>query len=131
MTRPRGRSASRRNRLFTSVRTAAHTRGGSAFSLLELLLVLAILLILTVLGTRNVTTSTRKRELTACSANLQKIYLALSFYRNDHGTYPMLSDAQSSAEALSVLVPKSTTETEIFICPASGDKLLPESEPFT
>ena len=32
------------------MRTAAHTRGGSAFSLLELLLVLAILLILTVLG---------------------------------------------------------------------------------
>jgi hypothetical protein len=29
-----------------------------------------------------------------------------------------------------LLIPKSTTDTAIFICPGSGDKPLPESEPF-
>lgn len=113
------------------MRTVAYTHCGSAFSLIELLVVLALLLILTVLGTSHLTTSARRRELAACGGNLQKIYLALSFYRNDHGSYPFLDDAKTSAEPLSSLVPKSTTDTEIFICPASGDKLLPESEPFT
>jgi len=112
------------------VRTAAHTLSEGAFSLIELLLVLALLLILTVLSARRFTTSARKRELAACGGNLQKIYLALGFYRNDNGAYPFLPEAQTSAEPLSLLVPKGTTDTEIFICPGSGDKPLPESEPF-
>jgi prepilin-type N-terminal cleavage/methylation domain-containing protein len=112
------------------VRTAAYTLPEGAFSLIELLIVLALILILTVLSASRLTTSAKKRQLASCSGNLQKIYLALGFYRNDHGAYPFLPDAQSSAEPLSLLIPKSTTDTEIFICPGSGDKLLPESEPF-
>jgi hypothetical protein len=76
------------------------------------------------------TTSARKRELAACGGNLQKIYIALGFYRNDNGAYPFLPEAQTSAAPLSLLVPKGTTDTAIFICPGSGDKPLPESEPF-
>jgi type II secretory pathway pseudopilin PulG len=109
---------------------AAHTLSEGAFSLIELLLVLALLLILTVLSTSRFTTSARRRELAVCAGNLQKIYLALSLYRDDNGAYPFLADAPSSAGPLSLLIPKSTTDTEIFICPGSGDKLLPESEPF-
>jgi prepilin-type N-terminal cleavage/methylation domain-containing protein len=112
------------------VRTAAHTLPEGAFSLIELLVVLALLLILTVLSASRFTTSARRRELAACGSNLQKIYLALSLYRGDNGAYPLLPDAQSSAEPLSLLIPKSTTDTAIFICPGSGDKPLPESEPF-
>jgi prepilin-type N-terminal cleavage/methylation domain-containing protein len=112
------------------VRAAAHTLSEGAFSLIELLLVLAIILILTVLGTSRLTTSARKRQLAACAGNLQKIYLALGFYRNDNGAYPLLPEAQTSAGPLSLLVPKGTTDTEIFICPGSGDKPLAESEPF-
>jgi prepilin-type N-terminal cleavage/methylation domain-containing protein len=112
------------------VRTAAHTHTEGAFSLIELLVVLALLLILTVLSTSRLTTSARRRELAACGSNLQKIYLALSLYRGDNGAYPFLPEAQSSAEPLSLLIPKCTTDTEIFICPGSGDKPLPESEPF-
>jgi prepilin-type N-terminal cleavage/methylation domain-containing protein len=112
------------------VRTAAHTLSEGAFSLIELLVVLALLLILTVLSTSRLTTSARRRELAACGNHLQKIYLALSLYRGDNGAYPFAPDAQSSSEPLSLLIPKSTTDTEIFICPGSGDKLLPESEPF-
>jgi prepilin-type N-terminal cleavage/methylation domain-containing protein len=112
------------------VRTAAQTLSESAFSLIELLLVLAIILILTVLGSSRLTTSARRRELAACRGNLQKIYLALSFYRNDHGAYPFGQSAQTPAEPLSLLIPKCTTDTGIFICPGSEDKPLAESEPF-
>ena len=55
----------------------------------------------------------------------------MSLYQNDNGAYPVVPGAISSAGPLSLLIPKGTTDTEIFICPASGDKLLPESEPFT
>jgi prepilin-type N-terminal cleavage/methylation domain-containing protein len=113
-----------------SVRAAAHTFSEGAFSLIELLIVLALILILTVLGASHLTTSARKRELAACGGNLQKIYLALNFFRTDNGAYPFLADAVTSAEPLSLMVPKGTTDTQIFICPGSGDKALPESEPF-
>jgi hypothetical protein len=76
------------------------------------------------------TTSARRRELAACGNNLQKIYVALNFFRADNGAYPFLPDAQASAEPLSLLIPKGTTDTQIFICPGSGDKPLTESEPF-
>ncbi len=112
------------------MRTAAHTLPDGAFSLIELLVVAALLIILTVLSASRFTTSARRREMTACAGNQQKIYLALGFYRNDNAAYPCLPEAQSSSEPLSLLLPKGTTETAIFICPASGDKPLPESEPF-
>lgn len=112
------------------MRAAAHTFAHGAFSLIELLVVLALLVILGVLSAGRFATSSRRRELAGCGNNLQKIYLALGFYRNDNGAYPFLPDAQSSAQPLSLLVPKGTTDTAIFICPGSGDKPLPESEPF-
>jgi type II secretory pathway pseudopilin PulG len=112
------------------VRSAPHTLSEGAFSLVELLVVLALLLILTVLSASRLTTSARRRELAACGNNLQKIYVALNFFRADNGAYPFLPDAQASAEPLSLLIPKGTTDTQIFICPGSGDKPLTESEPF-
>ena len=47
------------------MRTAAHTLSDGAFSLVELLIVLALLLILTVLSASRLTTSARRRELAA------------------------------------------------------------------
>jgi type II secretory pathway pseudopilin PulG len=112
------------------VRPVVHTFSQGAFSLLELLLVLAIIIILTTLSASRLTTSARKRQLAACAGNLQKIYLALGFYRNDNGSYPFLPEAVLAAEPLSLLIPKDTTDTSIFICPASEDSPLPQSEPF-
>ncbi len=112
------------------MRAAADTFSDGAFSLIELLLVLAALSILIVLSANRFSTPARRRELAACGNNLQKIHLALDFYRNDNGAYPFLPDARTSAQPLSLLVPKGTTDTAIFICPGSGDKPPPESEPF-
>jgi prepilin-type N-terminal cleavage/methylation domain-containing protein len=106
-------------------------RAAGGFSLLELLIVLALLLILTVMMDSQFTTSGRDRALAGCRGNLQKIYLALSIYENDnHGAFPFWKGASSPAEPLSLLVPKSTTVTEMFICPGSKDKPLPEAESF-
>jgi len=105
-----------------------HARG---FSLLELLLTMTILVILTVLMSGEFGASGRDRALANCRSNLQKIYLSLSIYENDnHGAFPFLKDATSPAAPLSLLVPKSTTVTEMFICPGSKDKPLPEAESF-
>jgi prepilin-type N-terminal cleavage/methylation domain-containing protein len=111
------------------VRTVAHT-SSAGFSLLELLVVLALLVILTVMSTGRFSSSARRTELAHCQGNLQKIYLALSLYRNDNGVLPVLKDAPDPAAALSLLIPKSTTVTEIFICPGSRDQALPEGESF-
>jgi prepilin-type N-terminal cleavage/methylation domain-containing protein len=102
----------------------------SGFSLVELLVVLALLLILTYLGSSQLTSSARRKEWAACQGNLQKIYLALSIYRNDNGAYPLLTGATTPSAPLSLLVPKSTTTTEIFICPGSHDNALAEGERF-
>jgi prepilin-type N-terminal cleavage/methylation domain-containing protein len=111
-------------------RARAKIGKATAFSLIELLVVLAILLILTVMFNNQFSTSARKKEFAACRSNLQKIYLALSIYNNDNGAYPAVKGATSPAAPLSLLIPKSTTVTEIFICPGSNDKLLPEGERF-
>jgi prepilin-type N-terminal cleavage/methylation domain-containing protein len=111
------------------VRTVAQT-SSAGFSLLELLVVLALLVILTVMGTSRFSSSARRKDLAICQKNVQNIYLALSIYRDDNGAFPSLKDAPDSAAALSLLIPKSTTVTEIFICPGSGDKALPEAEGF-
>ena len=76
------------------------------------------------------TPSARRREMAACQGNLEKIYLALSLYRADNSAFPALPAARASEEPLSLLVPKCTTDTEIFICPGSSDKPLPEGERF-
>ncbi len=104
-------------------------RGG--FSLIELLCTVAIILILAVLMAGRGSASAEKKSRAGCQANLQKIYLALSIYATDNkGAYPMQAGATNAESVLSLLVPSATTLTEIFICPASDDKELPESEPF-
>ena len=103
-----------------------------AFSLIELLAVGAILLILTSLYWGSNTESSQKRKLKACQDNLDRIYMALQIYAADQSSkFPCLNSARNSGEALSLLVPHYTVETSVFICPASKDAALPESEPFT
>src|SRR5262249_12573677 len=58
-------------------------------------------------------------------------YVALKTYAGDHnGTYPAVAGAATSEAPLSLLVPQYTAVTEIFICPGSGHRKLPEAKPF-
>ena len=58
------------------------TRAG--FSLLELLVVVAILIILTMLYWSKIAPSHRDSGLESCRQNLQKIYLAMDIYAHDN-----------------------------------------------
>jgi prepilin-type N-terminal cleavage/methylation domain-containing protein len=101
------------------------------FSLLELLCTVAILAILSALIVGHGGASTDKRARVACEKNLEKVYLALSIYATDNSfEYPSLNGASNSESALSLLIPRSTAMTEIFICPGSKDKELPEAVSF-
>jgi len=102
------------------------------FSLIELLLVLAILLVLYALyfgfGSRQNQLLQKKK----CSVNLQKIGVALQIYANDHdGKYPLVPNARTAEAALAGLVPRYAADTAIFICPGSKDSPLPPGEPLT
>lgn len=98
-------------------------RGG--FSLVELLLVVAIILVLSTLYF-GPSSGSRKRALhAACQKNLQKLYVAMQIYANDSGgVYPKVPAARTSAEALDALVPRYTSDTSVFICPAGDDSSL-------
>jgi len=96
------------------------------FSLIELLVTLAILLILVTMifgfGSRRNQTAQK----TKCQANLQKMYVALQIYSNEHaGKFPLVTNAHTSEDALDVLVPRYTADTAVFICPGSKDRPLP------
>ena len=75
--------------------------------------------------------SDQQRQLADCQKNLQNIYVALNIYSTDNkGVWPAIKDAETSEAPLSLLVPRSTTVTEMFICPGSKENKLPEAEPF-
>ncbi len=101
------------------------------FNLIELVIVLALMLIMTWLMMSRMSHSAQEKHLINCRKNLQMIGVAINLYANDHnGALPYLKGAASAEAPLSLLVPKCTTVTEIFICPGSRDKALPEGQPF-
>ena len=104
--------------------------GAAAFSLIELLVVLAVILIITTLYW-NHGPSKRDLDLTSCRQNLEKIYLAMQIYANDNaGKFPVSTNALTSEDALAPLVPHYTSDTSIFICPATGGPQLPAGKTF-
>jgi len=107
----------------------APARRQRGFALLELLLVVALILILTVLYWGSGGESREHRQRTACQQNLQGIYMALKIYADQQsGRFPVVTGAQNSAEALDPLVPQYTVDTSVFICPGSKDRPLPAGE---
>lgn len=110
---------------------ATRCAGASAFALVELVVVLALMLVLYVMlyapGTR-----TRQTRLKAvCAANLRQVYVGLQTYAGDwRGALPVVTNAATSEIPLSQLIPRYTTGSQFFICPGSGDKALPDATPF-
>ena len=99
------------------------------FSLLELLVTVALILILTTLYWSPNRASRQHGLQISCQKNLQKAYIALEIYANDSGgKFPQLKGAQTSGEVLDILVPRYTSDTSVFICPGSKDSLLGSGE---
>ncbi|HWD91468.1 MAG TPA: prepilin-type N-terminal cleavage/methylation domain-containing protein [Verrucomicrobiae bacterium] len=102
----------------------------AAFSLIELLVVVAVFLLLTTLYWSH-GPSKRDTDLTACRQHLEKIYLAMEIYARDYAAkYPVATNALDSEDALVLLVPRYTSDTSDFLCPASGDTPLPAGKSF-
>jgi type II secretory pathway pseudopilin PulG len=103
----------------------------NGFSLVELLITLALLIVMSVMLWGFGSASHQTKQKNRCQDNLQKVFLAMEIYANDfQGDFPFVSTAQNSSQALSVLVPKYSVDTAIFICPGSKDSPLPAGEPF-
>src|ERR1700693_5125821 len=108
-----------------------YSTGSAGFSMIELLVVIAIMLLLTTLYWAPHKGDRQKQLKGACQKNLEKVYLALEVYANDHaGKFPDVPGARTSEEALDGLVPRFTSDTAVFICPASKDAALPAGESF-
>jgi prepilin-type processing-associated H-X9-DG protein/prepilin-type N-terminal cleavage/methylation domain-containing protein len=106
-------------------------RGCAAFSLIELVIVVALMLILTTLYWRSGSGNRQKALLASCQNNLQKIHIAMEIFANDHaGKFPKTPGARTAEEPLDALVPRYTADTSFFICPAAKDSPLPSGESF-
>jgi prepilin-type N-terminal cleavage/methylation domain-containing protein/prepilin-type processing-associated H-X9-DG protein len=111
-------------------RTFAARGNHSGFSLLELLIVIALVLILTTMyWGGNAGKSKQKALKAACQQNLQKIHLAMEVYANDQGSrFPATTNATTSEQPLDLLVPRYNSDTAVFTCPGSKDKPVPAGD---
>jgi prepilin-type N-terminal cleavage/methylation domain-containing protein len=104
----------------------------AGFSLIELLITLALMVVLTVMMFGFGSASHQRSQKKLCADNLQKIYLALQIYANDFkGVLPQTPNAVTSEDPLALLVPHYAADTSIFICPGGRDAAIPSGEPLT
>ena len=101
----------------------------SAFSLIELLVVMAIIAIVSVMMYSFSSPTHQRTQEELCADNLQKIFLGLQIYSDDFGKFPLNTNAQTSEEVLNVLVPRYTVDTSLFICPGGRDSDIPPGTP--
>jgi type II secretory pathway pseudopilin PulG len=102
-----------------------------AFSLVELLVTMALIIIIFVMLYGRSSRSFQHEQKKLCQENLHNIYVALQLYANDaDGRFPATNGAVSSEQALALLLPKYTTETAPFTCPGTKGSPLPEGVSF-
>jgi prepilin-type N-terminal cleavage/methylation domain-containing protein/prepilin-type processing-associated H-X9-DG protein len=97
----------------------------AAFSLVELLIVVALIAVVFAMYSGSLSGSHQQTKAERCSDNLQKIFLAVQIYENDFGKFPLNTNARTSEAVLDSLVPHYTSDTSIFICPGAADWSIP------
>ena len=108
------------------------SRTQAGFSLFEMLVVLALMIVILFIMFGFGSESRQYAAQRVCRQNLEKIYVALQIYANDFsGRLPANTNAQTSEAALDALVPRYTVDTSIFICPGGKDSPLPSGVSFT
>ena len=101
----------------------------AGFSLVELLVTIALLLVISTLYFGFSSPNHQRSAKKSCSANLQKIFLAQEIYAHDHaGKFPVIAGAATAEVPLDLLVPRYSADRAIFICPGSKDSPLPPGE---
>jgi prepilin-type N-terminal cleavage/methylation domain-containing protein/prepilin-type processing-associated H-X9-DG protein len=111
-------------------RASARRRNG--FSLVELIIVMALIVVMFVMLHSSGSRSYQIQLKEQCRKNLVAQFTALSTYATDHdGAFPVVTnDVAGPDAALGLLVPTCTTDTKMFICPGSKDGALPAAKPF-
>jgi prepilin-type processing-associated H-X9-DG protein len=109
--------------------TVPRPRNAAAFSLIELLIVMALMVIMYAMLMGFSSASHQRTQKELCANNLQKVFLAMQIYANDYGVYPRNTNAQTSELVLNPLVPKYTADTSVFICPGGRDSTIPMGAP--
>lgn len=121
----------RRRRRWYKVAVTRPRRDHAAFTLVELLVTAALILIMYALLYGPWTENYQEKQIRACAKQLQHLHVALQIYAADHrGWYPAVPGAASADIPLSLLVPRSTAQTELFLCPGTKDPPLPSAQPF-
>jgi len=103
----------------------------AAFSLIELLIVMALMVVLYVMCFSFSSPVHQRSQKELCGDNLQKLFLSLQIYANDTGKFPLNTNAQTSEAVLDALVPRYTADTSLFICPGGRDAEIPTGAPLT
>ena len=104
-------------------------RERDAFGRIELLVVVAVMILLFTLYWSPIVGGRRKNSRLDCSSNLQKLFIAMQIYANEHSTrFPVEPGAGTSEVPLDKLVPRYTVDTSLFTCPGSKDAPLPSGE---
>jgi prepilin-type N-terminal cleavage/methylation domain-containing protein/prepilin-type processing-associated H-X9-DG protein len=111
--------------------TVSALRRTAAFSLIELLVVIAIIAIMSAMMYNFALGGHKPSQAELCADNLQKIYLSANIYATDHGVFPRDTNAQTSEDVLTKLVPRYTTDTSIFTCPSTHDPEIPSGTPLS
>jgi prepilin-type N-terminal cleavage/methylation domain-containing protein len=102
----------------------SHDRGAHcrrAFTLVELLMVIAILALLAALLFPVLAQVRESGRQTACRSNLRQIGLALDLYRQDYNAFP---------PHLSTLYPAYVRDARIYVCPSDPDRGLHDGNDF-
>ena len=109
-----------------------HPAATAGFSLIELLITLALMIILTTMMYGFGSARRQRNQKQLCADNLMKIYLAMQIYANDFGgELPLNTNAVTSEAVLDALVPRYSADTSIFICPGGRDAEIPSGEPLS
>ena len=108
-----------------------HT-GRQGFSLLELLVTLAIMIVLLTLMYGKSSQVYQRQQKAACRENLQTLHVGLQLYANDHTeAYPSVAGATRSEVPLALLIPQYLNTTQPFLCPGTKLPPIPEGTPLT
>jgi len=114
--------------LYNWIMTILERSSAAAFSLVELMIVVALIVVVYAMWMSSLSGSRQRTKAEGCSDHLQKIFLAAQIYENDFGKFPLNTNARTSEAVLDLLVPRYTSDTSIFICPEGTDWSIPSGD---
>ena len=110
------------------------TRTTAAFTLVEMMCVIAVMLILIALLIPTLGHARERARRTACRGNLRQLILGASMYASDDSRGNYSSAVGDSQDPLAYLYPNYITQTKTFLCPSTENWIRPSlyvTNPFT